>query len=83
MHNDIRAARLPSRWSGLKILAVAAVIAGGLTLAPPAFADCGPVPDAQAPLPTDATLVWAIDASGNCILATTDYQCANAAGESC
>ena len=77
-------AALPRRRaaSAAKAMAVAAAIVAGLMLAPGAFADedCGPVPDAQAPLPSGTLLVWVSDISGSCILGTDEYTCDPSSG---
>jgi hypothetical protein len=43
---------------------------------------CGPVPDAQPPLPAGTVLAWSIE-SGACVLVTQQYECAQANGEPC
>lgn len=70
------------RRIGLKPLAAAAILAS-MMLAPPAIADCGPVPEAQDPLPAGTVLSWSTDATGACILETQEYQCTGAIGEPC
>lgn len=73
----------PSGWTSLVPLAAIAIAASLMLAAPARAADCGPVPDAQPPLPPGTTLVWLQNAQGTCILTTQQYECAQASGEPC
>jgi hypothetical protein len=74
--------RMPG-WAGLLSFAAVAIVVSLMFAAPARATDCGPVPEAQPPLPAGTALVWVSNAQGACILATEQYECAQASGEPC